>query len=259
MIDSLFISVTGMNAHQQQVDAIANNLANINTMGFKKERINFQDLMRSVDARQQVSAAAMHYADGKGIGSAVALPFRDFSPGDLKKTDNSFDIAIKGKGFLEFLLPDGSYTYSRHGALQIDSEGFLTSAEGYPLSAMIQIPIDARRVEISPDGIVSAQLDDTGVMQELAQLDLGYFINESGLQSLGGNLYAATMESGDVLYSRPGEQGTGALAQGYLEGANVSMVEEMTGLMMAQRAYQLNAKVLQASDEILDMVNNLRR
>jgi flagellar basal-body rod protein FlgG len=250
MSDALFISATGMHAQQMQVDTIANNLANLNTSAFRKSRVAFEPLM----------PVPVEGPDSyKGMGATVSAVIPDFSAGELKQTQRDLDVAIDGRGFFEVQLPDGSFAYSRQGALRVDRDGALVTAAGLPLSARINIPADAQSIVINADGRVQARLEGSDDLSDIGFLELAQFVSERSLKPLGENLYAATPDSGDASYSRPGENGAGKVAQGYLESSNVQMVEEMTSLMVAQRAYEANAKVLMAADEMLGLVNNLRR
>jgi flagellar basal-body rod protein FlgG len=260
MLDSLFVAASGMHAQQTQIDTIANNLANVNTSGFKKNRVNFEDLMyRNISGN---SNRLLGYVDPGmkiGAGAAISTSEKIFTQGDSKKTDRSLDVAIQGSGFFEVALPDGSYAYTRTGSFRVNNEGLIVNSDAYVLNPLIQVPNDSESVTISSDGIVTVKLPNETQEMEVGRIDLANFINVSGLNPVGNNLYLPTKESGDVLYGTPGQNGIGTLAQGYLESSNVSLVEELTNLMMAQRAYEINSKVAQASDELLGLVNNMRR
>jgi flagellar basal-body rod protein FlgG len=259
MIDALYISATGMQAQQTNVDAIANNLANVNTSGFKKNRVSFQDVFyrsvtpTSVDSNQESALLTL------GLGTLVSSNAKSFTPGDLKQTDNPLDLAIRGNGFFEVEMPDGTSSYTRHGALRVTSDGLLGTEAGFPLKQRIEVPVEALEVVIDSTGLVSAKMPDESNLVELGQIELISFANPQGLDALGDNLYGATASTGSVLASKPGENGTGSLSQGYLEASNVKLAEEMVNLVLAQRAYELNAKIIQASDEMLSISNNLRR
>jgi len=258
MSDALFISATGMHAQQTQVDTIANNLANLNTTAFRKSRVAFEPLMPV--AMQGGNALGLEGADSyKGMGATVSAVIPDFSAGELKQTQRDLDLAIDGRGFFEVQLPDGSLAYSRQGALRVDRDGTLVTASGLPLSARISVPGDAQSLVIEADGRVRAKFEGSDDLSEVGFLEIAQFVSERNLKPMGDSLYLATPESGDASYGRPGENGAGKLAQGYLESSNVQMVEEMTSLMVAQRAYEANSKVLMAADEMLGIVNNLRR
>lgn len=259
MINSLYIGATGMQAQQTNVDAIANNLANVNTAGFKKSRISFEDLVyRQLVPNAQVgdsnpSAVAM------GLGTFVSSNAKSFLPGDLKETDSPLDFAIRGNGFFEVTLPDGSSAYTRLGSFRITSDGLLGTQAGYALKQRIQIPAEALDVVVDASGKVSAHMPNQTQMTELGQIELTNFTNPQGLDPIGENLYTAGQLAGDARISKPGEEGAGTVAQGYLESSNVKLAEEMVNLVLAQRAYELNAKIIQTSDDMLSISNNLHR
>ncbi len=259
MIDSLYIGATGMNAQQLNIDTVANNLANVNTSGFKRSRVSFEDLLyRTVQVAPSLLGGRP--ATGRmGMGTAVAGSGKIFSAGEIKKTDESFDLAIDGQGFFEVVLPDGNLAYTRNGAFRLDGDGFLATQDGHRLSAQVKIPPDALQVRIDASGAVFAKVPDETNEVESGRIELASFPNPGGLSALGDNLYGVTDHSGAAVLGTPGQTGLGSLRQGFLEGSNVSLIDEMLGLILAQRAYELNAKVVQASDELLSMANNLRR
>ncbi|MES9989991.1 MAG: flagellar basal-body rod protein FlgG [Candidatus Thiodiazotropha endolucinida] len=260
MIESLSIGASGMQAQQTQIDVIANNLANVNTMGFKKSRVDFEDLMYKEMARNRSNLLpTFDLARPVGVGVGVSSTGKVFTSGEVKKTDRSLDLAIQGEGFFEVVLPDNSYAYTRNGAMRIDRDGYLATADGYRLSGLIQVPSDAEDIAIQNDGSVMAQVADQNELVEIGSLDLIRFVNAGGLNPAGDNLYLPSENSGDGYYGIPGEEGFGSVQQGYLEASNVNLVEEMTQLVLAQRAYEINSKVVQAADELLSIVNNLRR
>jgi flagellar basal-body rod protein FlgG len=260
MIESLSIGASGMQAQQTQIDVIANNLANINTMGFKKSRVDFEDLMYREMARTRTSMLPIYDTRRPiGVGVGVSSTGKVFTGGEVKKTERSLDMAIQGEGFFEVALPDNSYAYTRNGAMRIDRDGYLATADGYRLSGLIQVPGDAEEIAVQSDGSVLAQVADQDELVEIGSLDLVRFVNAGGLSPVGDNLYLPSERSGDGYYGIPGEEGFGTVQQGYLEASNVNLVEEMTQLVLAQRAYEINSKVVQAADELLGIVNNLRR
>lgn len=259
MIDALYISATGMQAQQTNVDAIANNLANVNTSGFKKNRVSFQDVFYRSAAPSSVGLDQEGSMLTLGLGTLVLSNSKSFTPGDLKQTDNPLDLAIRGNGFFEVEMPDGSTTYTRHGALRVTSDGLLGTEAGHPLKQRIEIPAEALEVVIDNSGLVSAKMPDESNLVELGQIELVAFANPQGLDALGDNLYRMTETTGAAAAAKPGENGTGLVTQGYLEASNVKLAEEMVNLVLAQRAYELNAKIIQASDEMLSISNNLRR
>jgi flagellar basal-body rod protein FlgG len=260
MNDSLYIAATGMHMQQKGVDTIANNLANVNTPGFKKARVSFEDLVYrdlSGAAATLESGASQRLWQGSGVGMASIL--KSFIAGALKKTDLPLDVAIQGDGFIEVVGLDAAPAYSRGGSLMVDKDGFLATASGHVLKPSIHIGNDAREVSIRADGRVFVLGRDLLEASEVGRIELVRFADSSGLTALGGNIYKASDRSGDAIQGRAGEDGIGTLAQGFIEGSNVSMVEEMVDLMVAQRAYETSVKVIQASDEMLAMSNNLRK
>jgi flagellar basal-body rod protein FlgG len=259
MNDALYISATGMQAQQLNVDTIANNLANVNTTGFKKNRVSFQDVFYRSANPAAVGNDPEAALVTLGLGTLVSSNSKSFLPGDLKQTDVSLDLAIRGSGFFEVEMPDGSSTYTRFGGLRVTSDGLLGTAAGYPLKQRIQIPTEATEIVIDSSGKVSAKMPDETSLVELGQIELVNFANPQGLDALGDNLYGATTAAGSPVTVKPGESGMGTIAQGYLESSNVKLAEEMVNLVLAQRAYELNAKVIQAADEMLSISNNLRR
>jgi flagellar basal-body rod protein FlgG len=260
MNDSLYIAATGMHMQQKGVDTISNNLANVNTPGFKKGRVSFEDLVYrdlAGTAATVDSGSSQQLWQGSGVGLGAIV--KSFAAGVLKKTDAAMDLAIQGDGFIEVVAVDGAPAYTRGGALTIDKDGFLATANGHALKPSIHIGADARAVTINPDGRVMVATRDGAEAFEAGRIELVRFSDASGLAALGGNLYKATERSGDAIQGRAGEDGNGTLAQGFIEGSNVNLVEEMVDLMVAQRAYETSVKVIQASDEMLAMSNNLRK
>lgn len=263
MFDALYIGATGMQAQQLNVDTVANNLVNMTTPGYKKARVGFSDLMVQEAARllpstrqsDGVLGALPHLGAGIGVTGVSKL----FDMGELKRTDSAFDLAIQGDGFLEVVLPDGSHAYTRGGTLKVNKDGQLATLSGYALKPGIAIPDNAKSLTIGSDGRVQVTLPNQTNPVDVGQLDLVRFTSPSGLIALGDNLYRSSDASGEAIVGRAGEDGIGTLAQGVLEASNVKMVDEMVNLMLAQRAYEASVKVVQASDEMLGMVNGLRR
>lgn len=258
MIDSLYIGATGMQAQQLNIDVIANNMANVNTMGFKRNRIDFEDLLyRATGARAAngESAASLR----AGMGTSVAASSKVFVLGEMKKTEQPLDLGIRGPGFFEVVLPDGTLGYSRDGALQLSGDGTLVTHGGLKLSALIQIPSDTTGVSVDAEGHVFATLPGERQPVDVGQIELANFVNASGLNPIGDNLYTVTEMSGEALRSAPGQNGVGTIAQGFLETSNVRLIDEMISLIVAQRAYEINSKVVQASDELLSISNGLFR
>lgn len=256
MNDALYVAATGLFAHQSNVETIANNVANLGTTGFKKSRVMFQDLLSQ--AATTATGAAPQAQHGVGVSAAQVA--RSFDAGELRQTDSPLDLAIQGDGFIEVLLPDGSTALTRGGTLHVGPDGNLSTAEGYALKAGIAVPHDARQLTISRTGMVSALGGPDGKKaQDLGSIELVLCPNPQDLVPLGGGLYKAPDEGARLVAVQPGEEGAGTLAQGFLEASNVKMADEMVSLMMAQRAYEMSAKVMQAADEMLGISNNLRR
>lgn len=265
MLDAMNIAATGMRTQQLNVDTIANNLANVNTTGFKKSRVNFVDLVtHGADAAAQSLAGTqampgLDAAQRSGAGVAVTAVDKLFDGGTLQKTGNALDLAISGDGFLEVARPDGSKAYTRGGSFKVDADGMLATATGQVLQPEIQIPPSATSVTVAVDGKVSVTTATSTTPIEVGRLTMARFSDAGALTVLGNGLYAASDASGEAISGHGGEDGMGTVAQGFLEGSNVKMVDEMVNLMIAQRAYEASVKVVQASDEMMGMVNNLRK
>ncbi len=260
MLRALYSSAAGMEAQQMNLDVIANNLANVNTTGFKKTKIEFQDLLyqtTSAAGAQQGSGNQLPTGIQIGHGARVAATSRVFTTGEITQTGERMDVAINGDGFFEVQMPDGSRAYSRAGAFKVGSDGTVKTSEGLTvLSGFQPVPAGTTNVTISSTGFVSLA-GATGNTD--FQIQLSRFINPGGLESIGHNLYRETPSSGQAEFGSPGDNGFGSLEQGYLEMSNVKVVEEMVKLIMAQRAYEVNSKAVQAADEMLREGANLRR
>jgi flagellar basal-body rod protein FlgG len=259
MLDSLYIGATGLRAQQLNVDTISNNLANINTPGFKKSRLSFDDvvqreLMRGTGVQDQ-ARNVMRMGSGVDVTGVKQV----FSMGELKKTDDPFNVAIKGAGFMEVLMADGTPAYSRIGRLTVSEDGLLSTTDGHALSSAIRMPTDAKGLEIGKGGVVKATYGPNREPEEIGAIELVQFTNPEAMEALGQGLYRANDAAGMSTRSHPGDEDAGELAQGYLESSNVALVDEMVNLMVAQRAYEVSAKVIQASDEMLAISNSLRR
>lgn len=262
MFDALYIGATGMQAQQAHVDAIANNLANVNTAGFKKTRMGFADMVVgavATGARANAGENGAFVNTAAGVGVQAASAGKVFSGGDLKKTEAPMDVAIVGDGFLELAMADGTRAYARGGSLKVNADGLLATQEGVALKPQLSVPDGAQTLVVSSGGRVQARVAGQASLVDVGQLELVRFPNAQGLLAQGGNLYRSTDASGEPIAARPGEEGTGTLAQGFLEGSNVKLVEEMVDLMVAQRAYEASVKVVQAADDILGLINGLRR
>ena len=262
MIRSLFTAATGMNAQQNKIDVVSNNLANINTTGFKKMRVDFQDLMYTmlVEPGTATSTSSNH-PTGIQVGHGVRTTgtSRVDSQGDLTATNNQLDIAIEGQGFLEVQLPDGSSAYTRTGALQLDENGQLVTTDGFVLQPAITIPVDAISISIGQDGTVSVTQPGSTTPSQVGQLQLNRFQNSRGLKNLGQNLLAETQASGSPTTGNPAESGFGRVTQGFLESSNVQVVEEVVQMILAQRAYESASKSIETADQMLNGAINLKR
>lgn len=262
MMRALWTAASGMTAQQTKIDVISNNLANVNTTGFKKSRVDFQDLLyQTVKYAGTPSTTGAQIPTGIQVGHGVrtVATQKVFSQGMYQQTDNSLDVVIEGDGFFQVLLPDGTICYTRDGAFKIDAYGRLTTSDGFPIEPEIQIPEEAVEVSISSDGTVAVMYPGVSDPEERDTIMIARFVNPAGLQSVGRNLYRATAASGAPIVGQPGMDGFGTLAQNFLEMSNVQVVEEMVNMIVAQRAYESNSKAIQASDEMLQAANNLRR
>ncbi|CAD5379344.1 flagellar component of cell-distal portion of basal-body rod [Pseudomonas sp. OF001] len=254
MIRSLWTAKTGLESQQVQLDVIANNLANVSTNGFKRSRAVFEDLLyQNLRQPGASSTAQTSLPSGLQIGTGVrpVATERIHSQGSLQNTENSRDLAINGNGFFQVLRSDGTTAYTRDGSFQIDRDGQLVTASGYPLQPSITIPDNALSVTVAQDGIVSITEPGSTQSRQVGQLTLATFINPPGLQSIGENLYLETDSSGAPNENVPGLNGTGVLYQGYVETSNVNVVEEMVSMIQTQRAYEINSKAVETSDEML--------
>jgi flagellar basal-body rod protein FlgG len=262
MIRALYTAASGMNAQQANIDTVAHNLANVNTTGFKKSRVEFEDLVYQqlkapgTSTSQETEAPIGLEA---GLGARPVATARNFSPGNLRATNNPLDLAIEGQGFLQVTLQGGETGYTRAGNLHLDGQGQIVTADGYLIEPAITIPPNAVSVTISKDGIVSVSLSDQQASQQIGNIELAMFQNPAGLQARGGNVFVATTASGDAVTGVPGTDGLGTLAQGFVEDSNVSVVEEMVNMILGQRAYEANSKVIRTADEMLQQINNLSR
>lgn len=260
MLDAIYSSLSALHSQQTRLDITSNNLANVNTSGFKKQRAVFSELVSSRPIDPLNPTVSTDQAQRfNGLGTYIAAIRADFSNGDMRQTSRSLDVAIQGAGFFELERSDGTLVYTRLGSFSVNSDGELVSATGLPLSDNIRVPADATAIEIDRDGTVLAKVPDEDQPVELGQIVLAGFTNAEGLQDLGDGVFRATDKSGDAYRMTAGESGMGTLQQGFLEASNVDFVEELVELSIAQRAYQLNARVLQAADEMLAEANGLRR
>jgi flagellar basal-body rod protein FlgG len=260
MIRSLWISKSGLEAQQFNVDVISNNLANVSTNGFKRQRPIFEDLLyQTLRQPGAQSSQQTQYPTGLQVGTGVApvATVRIFSNGNLQQTGNSLDLAINGRGFFQILLPDGSTGYTRDGAFQLDSQGQVVNSTGYQLQPALTIPPDALSITIGGDGTVSVTQPGSSTPTQIGNIQLADFVNPPGLQSKGENLYLETASSGPPSVNDPGTNGLGLLNQGFVETSNVSVTEELVNLITAQRAFEINSRAIQTSDEMLQRLTQL--
>lgn len=257
---SLWTATTGMSAQNLNMDVIANNLANVSTSGFKKSRADFQDLLYQIlKVPGSPTSADTKSPTGiqVGLGVKPGSVTKVFTEGDIVQTGNPLDVAIEGSGFIQVTMPDGNTAYTRAGTLKLDGDGRITTSDGYPIEPEIVIPEDALQITISQNGVVSAILGGDTTSTELGNIDLVDFVNDAGLIAIGKNLFRETEASGTALVGTPGENGIGTLLQGYVENSNVNLVEELTQMITAQRAYEINSKVITTSDEMMQTVTNM--
>lgn len=260
MIRSLWIAKTGLEAQQTNMDVISNNLANVSTNGFKRQRAVFEDLLyQTLRQPGAQSSEQTTIPSGLQLGTGVrpVATERIHSQGNLTQTDNTKDVAIDGQGFFQVQLPDGTTAYTRDGAFQFDSNGQLVTSSGYPVQPAITIPQDAQELTVSSDGLVSVTVAGQTAPQQLGQLTLSTFINDSGLESIGENLYRETQSSGAPNESTPGLNGAGTLKQKYVETSNVNVAEELVNMIQTQRAYEINSKAVSTSDQMLQRLTQL--
>ena len=262
MIRALYTASTGMIGMQTQIDTTSNNIANVNTIGYKKQRAEFADLFYQSMQYAGTSTSETTIAPTGievGLGIRPTSIAKHFTQGSPKETGNNLDILITGKGFFQIELPDGNIAYTRSGSFKLDNEGNIVNSEGYKLVPNITIPEDTTKINIGTDGTVSVVQANAAELNILGQIETTTFINPAGLHSLGDNLYINTNASGDPINGTPGNEGFGMLRQGFIEMSNVKLVEEMTDLITGQRAYEANSKTIQTADSMLQTVNNLKR
>jgi len=260
MMRSLWISKTGMEAQQMQLDAISNNLANVATNGFKSERQVFEDLMYQ-NLRQAGAASsdqtALPTGLQVGLGTRAVATARNFSQGNLQQTSNPLDLAVQGKGFFQIQMPDGTTGYTRDGSFQVSAQGQIVTNTGYTVQPGITIPTAAQSVTIGNDGTVTVVLPGQALPQTVGQLQIAGFINPAGLDPKGGNIYGETAASGTPTPGTAGTNGLGTLQQGFVETSNVNVVEELVQMIQTQRSYELNSKAIQTADQMLDKLSQL--
>jgi len=260
MIRSLWIAKTGLDAQQTQMDAISNNLANVGTSGFKRARVAFEDLLyQNVRQAGANTSQQTQLPTGLQLGTGVrpTATVRMHTQGNLQKTENPLDMAINGQGFFQIQLPDGTGGYSRDGSFHVDANGQIVTSNGFPLAPAITVPPGTQSVTIGQDGTVTVTLAGQATPQNIGQVQLASFANPAGLESRGQNLFAETAASGTPNANTPGTNGLGLLQQGYVETSNVNVVEELVSMIQTQRAYEINSKAIQTSDQMLGRLAQL--
>jgi flagellar basal-body rod protein FlgG len=261
MMRALWTSATGMMAQQLNMDVVANNLANVNTTGFKGSRVDFQDLLYQSSREAGTTVAkgsAVPVGAQTGLGTRTAAIQKIYTQGDFQQTSNPLDMVIEGDGFFQVLMPDGNTAYTRDGSFKLSNEGKIVTSDGYALQPEITVPTGATSISVGTDGTVSVTMPNQTQPQELGQLQIARFVNPAGLNSVGRNLALPTASSGDPTVGTPGLDGAGTIAQGMIERSNVQVVEEMVNMIVAQRAYEINSKAITTEDEMLSTANNMR-
>ena len=262
MIRAMNSAASGMEAQQLMIDSISNNLANVNTTGYKKSRTEFQDLIYQTLKSAGASSNGLDTtASGiqVGHGARTIATSKDYSQGEPIATQNPLDLTISGTGFFQVIMPDGSIAYTRDGSFKLSADGTLVTSDGYPMEPEISLPTDTASISIDSEGIVSVILIGDSEPQEVGQIELARFMNPVGLSSLGQNLLKPTAASGDAMVGSPGTEGFGTILQGYLEGSNVEVIEEMVNMIVAQRAYEINSKAIRTAEDMLAIATNLKR
>lgn len=262
MMRSLWTAASGMSAQQTNIDVISNNLANVNTTGYKKKRAEFQDLMyQTMRQAGATSGVDNQVPTGIQMGHGVRLAATNtvHTGGSMQSTGSELDMAIEGDGFFQITLPDGTIAYTRDGSFKRDSDGRIVNSDGYPLEPEMTIPENTTEVTISADGRVAVTIPGETETQEIGQIELSRFVNPSGLSNMGKNLYLETAASGAPINNVAGTDGAGTIVQKYIEMSNVQIVEEMVNMIVAQRAYETNSKAITTSDSMLEVANGLKR
>jgi flagellar basal-body rod protein FlgG len=262
MIRALYTAASGMNAQQANIDNVAHNLANVNTTGFKKSRVEFEDLVydqTKVPGAPTSSTGEAPIGLETGLGVRPVASARNFARGNLRSTSAPYDLAIEGDGFFQIQMPSGEVGYTRAGELHVNAEGLVVTSEGFPLEPNITIPANATQTTISADGVVSVKVAGQSGAQQVGTIELATFNNPAGLLAMGGNLFTTTSASGEPNTGTPGTDSRGTLVQGFVEDSNVSVVEEMISMILGQRAYEANSRVVKTADEMLQQVNTIVR
>ena len=260
MLRSLTTAATGMLSQQLNIDVISNNLANVNTAGYKKTRAEFQDLLsqtiKPVGA-QTFQGTTQPVGIQVGLGTKTSATVKEFTEGAFKSTGGKLDMAIEGDGFFQIQRDDGTIAYTRDGSFKIDANGQLTTTDGYMVQPQVSIPIDTQQITITPDGSVSVKTAGSSTQTQVGSLTLVKFANPAGLSSIGKNLYEETAASGKPTEGQPGQEGFGTIQQGFIEGSNVQVVEELINLIQAERAFEANSKLISASNQMLQIANRM--
>jgi flagellar basal-body rod protein FlgG len=262
MIKAMRTAASGMSGQQMNVDNIANNLANVNTTGFKKSKLEFQDVLYQNYRRAGVASAIgseVPVGLAIGYGTKPSATVREFSTGDLSMTNNPLDVAIEGDGFFQVQLPDGSTGYTRDGAFKLSADGQIVTSDGYFLLPEVSVPEDTTAIAVGQDGVIEVQQFGQDEPTEIGQIEMARFVNPAGLAAIGRNIMIQTSASGDPITDIPSQNGLGRTIQGYLEMSNVSVVDEMVNMIVAQRAYEMNSKAIQTADDMSQIANNLKR
>lgn len=262
MIRSIYTASTGMKANQLYIDNISNNLSNVNTTGFKKSRVEFEDLMyqtmqepggQSSDGVQKPAGLQV------GLGTKATSNSKIFVQGNIVNTGSNQDLAIQGDGFFQIAMPDGTSRYTRNGHFNVNAEGYITTDQGYLLDPPVVVPEEAQNFQITSDGLIQVQFPGDDLATDLGQIELARFINPGGLKAVGGNLYQATESAGQPIIGNPEQNNLGSILPQSLEASNVQLVEEMVNMIIAQRAYEVSSKAISTSDDMLQTANQLKR
>jgi len=262
MLRALYTAATGMQAQQVNIDTIANNIANVNTTGYKQGRAEFQDLLyQNIRSAGTASSSSSTYPVGLqlGMGTRPVATAKIYSQGDFQQTGNPLDLVIQGTGFFQVRLPSGETGFTRDGTFHLNAQGAMSTADGNVLEPQITIPPGAQNIVIGADGTVSVTVSGQNAAQQVGTIQLANFQNAGGLNPVGGNLFVATTASGDAITGAPGQTGLGTINQGFLEQSNVDIVKEMVNMIVAQRAYEVNSKAIKVADDMLSQINNLSR
>ncbi|HTZ18883.1 MAG TPA: flagellar basal-body rod protein FlgG [Dissulfurispiraceae bacterium] len=261
MIRALFSAASGMSAQQMNVDVISNNIANVNTVGFKRSRPDFQDLVyQTMSTAGASSSQSTVIPTGMqlGLGVKPVAIQKLHSQGDFQSTGNSLDMVIEGDGFFQVTLPDGTINYTRSGAFKLDKDGKIVNSDGYPLEPSVTIPANTTSITVGTDGTVSVMQAGSTSAVQVGTIEIANFMNPGGLQANGKNLFVNTDASGDATTGAPGIDGRGTIQQGFLEMSNVNIVEELANLIIAQRAFEMNSKAVQTADQMLQNINAMK-